>query len=68
MDFIVCLALHVRGYGIACEGTQPEFPFPNSGDPPDTPTDSKKTNLSFSLNLFKNESVERTHLYSYIFH
>ena len=24
------------------EGTQPEFPFPNSGDPPDTPTNSKK--------------------------
>ena len=25
-----------------CEGTQPEFPFLNSGDPPDTPMDSKK--------------------------
>ena len=24
------------------EGTQPEFPFLNSGDPPDTPTDSGK--------------------------
>ena len=46
-----------------CEGNQPEFPFPNSGDPPGTPTDSKK-NLSFRLNLFKSESVERTHLYS----
>ena len=25
-----------------CEGTQPGFPFSNSGDPPGTPTDSKK--------------------------
>ena len=49
------------------EGTQLEFPFPNSGDPPGTATDSKK-NLSFLLNLFKSESVERTHLYSYVFH
>ena len=24
------------------EGTQPEFPFSNSGDTPGTPTDSKK--------------------------
>ena len=47
------------------EGTQPGFPFPNSGDPPGTPTDSeKKNNLSFLLNLFESESVERTHLYS----
>ena len=50
------------------EGTQPGFPFSNSGDPPGTPTDLKKINLSFRLNLFKSESVERTHLYSYVFH
>ena len=50
------------------EGTQPEFPFLNSGDPPSTPTDSKKKNFSFRLNLFKSEFVERTHLYSYVFH
>ena len=31
------------------EGTQPGFPFPNSGDPPGTPTDLKKKNLSFLL-------------------
>ena len=43
------------------EGTQPGFPFPNSGDPPDTPTDLKK-NLSFLLNLFKSEFVDRPHL------
>ena len=29
------------------EGTQPEFPFPNSGDPFGTPTDSKKKNKPF---------------------
>ena len=46
------------------EGTQPGFLFSNSGDPSGTPTDSQKTNLSFLLNLFKSESVERTHLYS----
>ena len=28
----------------------------------------KKTNLSFRLNIFKSESLERTHLYSYVFH
>ena len=50
------------------EGTQPGFPFSNSGDSPCTPTDSKKTNLSFCLNLFKSESVEGTHLYNYVFH
>ena len=51
------------------EGTQPVFPFPNSGDPSGTPTDSKKkTNLSFNLNIFKRESVERTHLCNYVFH
>ena len=54
---------------IGSEGTQLEFPFPNSGDPSGTPTDSKKkTKLLFRLNLFKSESVERTHLYSYVFH
>ena len=50
------------------EGTQPGFPFSNWGDPSGTPTDLKKINLSFRLNLFKSESVERTHLYSYVFH
>ena len=44
------------------EGTQPGFPFPNSGDPPGTPTNLKKKNLSFILNLVKSESVERTNL------
>ena len=29
------------------EGTQPEFPFPNLGDPPGTPTDSKKKPFHF---------------------
>ena len=61
----VCVCVCVGGGG----GTQPEFPFPNSEDPPGTPTDSeKKKNLSFLLNIFKSESVERTHLYSYVFH
>ena len=51
------------------EGIQSEFPFPNSRDPSGTPTYSKKkTKLLFRLNLFKSESVERTHLYSYVFH
>ena len=50
------------------EGTQPEFPFPNSGDPSGTPTNWKKNKPLFRLNLFKSESVERTHLYSYVFH
>ena len=35
--------LHVAALiGNVNEGTQPEFPFPNSGDPPGTPMDSKK--------------------------
>ena len=50
------------------EGTQPEFPFPNSGDPPGTPTDSKKQTFHLYSNIFKKESVERTHLYNYVFH
>ena len=51
------------------EGTQPGFPFPNSGDSPGTPMDlKKKKNLSFYLNLFKSEYVEQTHLCSYVFH
>ena len=29
------------------EGTQPGFPFPNSGDPPGTPTDLKKKTFHF---------------------
>ena len=33
---------------IHIEGTQPGFPFPNSGDPPGTPTGlKKKTFISF---------------------
>ena len=43
------------------EATQLRFPIPNLGDPPGTPMDLKK-NLSFLFNLFKSESVERTHL------
>ena len=31
-------ALAVDVLMIVVEGTQPEFPFPNSGDPPGTPT------------------------------
>ena len=37
-----------RGQFMGDEGTQPGFPFPNSGDPPGTPTDSKnKLFISF---------------------
>ena len=34
------------------EGTQPEFPFPNSGDPSSTPTDSKKNKPFISFKPF----------------
>ena len=46
----VCFSKAKGGLGIRSllEGTQPEFPFLNSGNPPSTPTDSKKkTFISF---------------------
>ena len=47
------------------EGTQLEFPLPDPRDPLGTPMDLIKY---FFLTIFKSESVERTHLYSYVFH
>ena len=37
-------AMHL---GSTNDGTQPEFPFPNSRDPSGTPTDSKKKKQTF---------------------
>ena len=49
-------------------GPNPSFLFLTQGTLPALLRIRKKTNLLFCLNLFKSESVERTHLYSYVFH
>ena len=39
-------------FEVIAEGTQSEFHFPNSGDPPGTPTDSKKNKHFISFKHF----------------
>ena len=48
------------------KGPNPSFLFLTRGTLPALLRIQKK-NLSFHLNLFKRESVERTHLYNYVF-
>ena len=48
-------------------GPNPSFLFLTRGTLPALLRIRKKTNLLFRLNLFKSESVERTHLYSCVF-
>ena len=48
IDLVWSLLIIGTGY----EGTQPEFPFPNLGDPSGTPTDSKKNKPFISFKPF----------------
>ena len=53
---------------LTLRGPNPSFIFLTQGTLPAHLRIRKKTNLSCCLNIFKSESVERTHLYSYVFH